>query len=315
MPGQILVIVGPTASGKTDVASRLAQKIQGEIVSCDSMQVYRDMPIITQSLSGLSAHVKTHLVSFLDPEVLYNASCYRKDAENIIESILKNARLPIVVGGTGLYLRALLDGLFGVDGRPVRDEVVRQKLAEEAKTSERGAMHARLKAVDPESAHKIHPNDLRRVIRALEVYQVTGRPLSIQKDCRDGIRSKHEIAIYSLNWDRTILYERINARVERMLDEGLVEEVAALSKRMLSQTAAMALGIREIQAYLDRKISLPDAIEELKKNTRNYAKRQIAWFKYEKGVESISCRVEDTPDTIADRILSHWRCRWDRGSA
>ena len=305
MKKKLLVLVGPTASGKTEVAYEISKRLPVEMISCDSMQVYRKMPLITQTPSrAITKNLKTHLVSFLDPSEEYNAALFRKEALSAIRKILRKNKTPLIVGGTGLYLRALLDGLFEADlGGRLTDKSLRQELLKSQETHGGHYLHTELEKVDPLSAKKIHPNDFRRIIRALEVTYLTGKPFSAQKANRKGIREEFRIKGFFLNRDRQDLYERINKRVDEMLTLGLLQEVRKLLKRRLSLTAGTALGIREMKSHLAGKLSLDEGAELLKKNTRNYAKRQLSWFRHEKGLEIIPVKNNDTPKKIADEIL------------
>lgn len=305
---KLLILSGPTASGKTDVALEISKKIPAEAISFDSMQVYRGMPITTQAPSrAVTGKLKTHLVSFLNPSQEYNAALFRKDAVALIPKIIQKHKLPILVGGTGLYLRALLDGLFEAEGgSPANSEKLRQKFRKEQERHGGTWLHDRLKEVDELSAKKIHPNDLRRIIRALEVHALTGKPISEQMPNRKGIRSQYDCRVFFLDRDRQDLYERVNRRVEKMIRAGLVNEVKKLKKKKLSQTAQMALGVREINSYLEGKLSLEEAKELLKINTRHYAKRQLSWFRHERDVEMIPVTAADTAKTVANKILNQF---------
>ncbi len=269
------------------------------------MQVYRGMPIITQvPLRSATQKIKTHLVSFLSPSEEYSAAHFRKDAQKLIPKIFKKNKIPFLVGGTGLYLRALLEGLFepGQDIQ-TRDEKFRKELLKEQELHGGAYMHDKLRKVDEVSAQRIHPHDLRRIVRALEVHTLTGKPMSQQMANRKGIRALYNCPIFFLNRDRQDLYERVNRRVDKMIQEGLVAEAKSLSRKRLSLTAQMALGVREMEAYLEGKLSLEEARELLKKNTRNYAKRQLSWFRHEKGVENIPVAADESPKIIAHKIL------------
>ena len=301
------MLAGPTASGKTEVARHLAKKIPACMISFDSMQVYRQMPITTQAPSPSLFAKKTYLVNFVDPKKEYSAAVFRKDAERLVSLSAKRNKIPFLVGGTGLYLRMLLDGLFeGSEGGPVTDEAFRLRLFEEEKRAP-GTLCLRLKEKDPASAERIHANDTRRLVRALEVCHLLGRPFSSAKKDRRGLREEFSPVIFFLDRDRSDLYGRIDRRVNAMIQQGLVAEVKKLRKLSLSRTAGMALGVREITAYLKGDLSLDQAVELLKKNTRNYAKRQVSWFRHEKEARFISVEPEESSARIADRILMEWR--------
>ncbi|MBI2094662.1 MAG: tRNA (adenosine(37)-N6)-dimethylallyltransferase MiaA [Candidatus Omnitrophica bacterium] len=304
MRSKVLVIAGPTGSGKTDVALEILRRIPAEAVSFDSMQVYRSMPLLTQAPPQAP---QTHLVSFLSPLKAYSAALFRKDATKLIRQILARGKTPLLVGGTGLYLRALLDGLFEPAGeRPARDETLRREMLAEHEKKGEGYLYAELAKRDPVSARRIHPNDTRRIVRALEVFRLTGQPLSEQLHRRSGLRNELDFNIYLLERMRDDLYDRINRRVERMVKDGLVEEVRRLAKKRLSLTARMALGVREIGAYLEGRCALEEAKELLKKNTRNYAKRQLSWFRHEKGTVPVPASPGETPRRVAGKILAQW---------
>ena len=294
----VLAIVGPTASGKTEVAFALSKKLPSEMISCDSMQVYKGMPLVTQAPSP-----KVHLASFLSPAREYSAARFREDAFLLIRRILKAKKNPLLVGGTGLYLRALFDGLFEAEkGKREKDESLREELFSEHERCGGNYLHEKLKEVDPASAARIHPHDLRRLVRALEVFRLTGKPFSSQKANRRGIREELPHRIFLILPDRAELYARINRRVERMFEEGLVEEVKGLMRRKLSRTAQMALGVREVKAYVEGQLSLEEAKKLLKQNTRHYAKRQLSWFRHEQGVEEIPVLPDESPGQVAEKI-------------
>lgn len=272
------------------------------------MQVYKSMPIVTQAPGPrVIKKLRAHLVSCVNPTREYNASLFRKDAEKLIDQILKRKRMPLIVGGTGLYLRALLYGLFDdSDNGSGRDEALRKKLVALQEKHGGAYLHERLQKVDPAAALKIHANDTRRLVRALEVYELTRQPISALQPERSGISKRFNPKIFLLDRDRAELYERINRRVDVMLKDGLIKEVKKLSKKRLSQTASMALGVREIKSYLDGVLSLEQASELLKKNTRNYAKRQLSWFRHEKGALLVSVATDETAAEIADKVLKLW---------
>lgn len=295
-----IFLAGPTGSGKTAVATHLARRLNGEIISCDSMQVYRAMPILTQAPPALKSGVRTHLVGFLSPSKEYSAADFRKSAEKRIAQILKRGKTPILTGGTGLYFRALLDGLFDA---PPADEAFRRTLYDEHEKHGAGRLHARLSAVDAAAASKIHPNDARRLVRALEVRHLTGRTFTECKGLRAGLRESLPHHFFFLQRDRADLYARIDRRVDVMLKAGLVEEVRALKKKKLGKTASMALGLREIQGVLEGGRTLQDAVAEIKKKTRHYSKRQMTWFRHEKGVEVLPVARGESAASVAARLI------------
>ncbi len=301
--------MGPTASGKTGVAAELAALFPAEIISCDSMQAYRGMPILTQApLKAEQKKAVTHLVSFLDPSQEYSAAKFRELAGALVPKILKKKKTPIVCGGTGLYLRALLDGLFeSPEGEKTRDLEYRDRLLAEQEEAGGDYLHAKLEKCDPAAAKKIHPNDFRRLVRALEIFHLSGKPFSSQKANREGLRDTYDVRIFLLDRDRAELYDRIERRVDRMITGGILGEVKRLRKKKLSMTAEVALGYREMSAYLDEKLTLDEAAALLKRNTRHYAKRQLSWFRHEKGVAVVPVAAGETDKKIAKKIYALWR--------
>jgi tRNA dimethylallyltransferase len=280
---KVVFLVGPTAVGKTEVASLLAPKINAEIISCDSMQVYKSMDIISckPKRSGRN-EVPYHLIDTVDPQQEYSAADFCQDARGLIEQIHKRDRLPLVVGGTGLYMNALLDGLFAGPGK---NEEIRTKLKQEADIEGAQALYARLKKIDHKAAEKIHPNDIRRIVRALEVYELTKSPISSLQPRRQGIVGKYNLRIFGILRQRQELYGRIDRRVDEMFEAGLVEEVSRLLSLGLSKTASQVIGIKEVEGYLKGQRNIDQAKELLKRNSRRYAKRQITWFKKDKRIE------------------------------
>ncbi len=304
---RLLVLAGPTASGKTEVAYAIAKRVDAELISCDSMQVYRSMSVTTQAPRRRKTGSNVRLVAFIDPAREYSAALFRRDAEKQVLAAFKKKKTPVVVGGTGLYLRALLSGLFEPeDGRPSHDESLRRAFFKDEADAP-GSLHQRLQKVDAAAAARIHPNDTRRLVRALEVFELTGKPLSAQKENRSGLRDRYPMAFFLLDRQRQDLYERINRRVEGMLTQGLVPEVRRLSKRKLSKTASMALGVREMKSALSGERPVDEAVELLKKNTRNYAKRQLSWFRAETGVRRVEVAPGEKPSVTAAKIIKAWR--------
>ena len=272
----IIFIVGPTAAGKTAVAVRLARRIGGEIVSCDSMQIYRRMPILSQSPSARDRKaVRHHLVSALDPSREYSAAAYVRSATAAIESIIRRGKVPIVAGGTGLYAKALIDGLFP---SPKADAPFRTKMRSYALRYGNERLHGKLAKADPGAARLIHPNDTRRVIRALELHRSTGKTTAELKAGTRGLKDRYDIRIFGIAMPRHRLYAAINARVDRMIALGALGEVKRLRKRKLSKTSRAVLGFKELSSCLDGKAGLAASIEKMKMNTRRFAKRQLCWF-------------------------------------
>lgn len=301
MKNEMIFIVGPTAIGKSAVALALARKLKGEIISCDSMQVYRRMDILTSKPAHKElALVKHHLLGFLEPTRNYDVSKYRKQAIHCMDDIQARGKSVIFVGGTGLYVSILLDGLFQVAGN---DQKYRGSLYGIAKKRGSGFLHKKLMHVDQLAAEKIHPNDARRIIRALEVFKVTGKPISELQADRSGLWGKYSIRIFCLDMERDALYERINQRVDVMFRKGIVREVKKLLGIRLSKTASCAIGVREICGYLKGEYDLTSVKELIKKNTRWYAKRQLTWFRKDKRITWLEITNRQKPASIAKKII------------
>lgn len=277
----LLVIAGPTAVGKSQVALQVAIGLGGEIVSADSVQVYRGLDIGTAKASAAErALVPHHLLDIADPRENYTAADFQRDAREAIDRILSRGRVPVLVGGTGLYIRALLRGFaFSETGE---DEGLRRKLHEEAELHGPEMLHERLASVDPEAAAKIHPRDLRRLQRALEVFTKSRRPISLQRLHTAG-SSGYDVLMFVLNRPREQLYLRIEQRVEKMIADGFMGEVKGLLDGGVPAgcKALQSLGYRQIVDCLQGKMTLPAAVELIKRDTRRYAKRQLTWFRSE----------------------------------
>ncbi|HEY3307876.1 MAG TPA: tRNA (adenosine(37)-N6)-dimethylallyltransferase MiaA [Desulfuromonadaceae bacterium] len=279
MLSKLLVICGPTASGKSDLALALAHELQAEIINADSMQVYRGMDIGTAKPTiQQRADITHHSIDVADPDRLFSAADFAEAAHQVISSIQARNKRVIVVGGTGLYIRALLKGL--VDSPSGAGEI-RQSLQAEAKAQGNQAMLDKLRRVDPESAGRIHPNNLTRIIRALEVHQLTGIPLSRYQIEHGFAQQRYQSLQVGIHVERQELYKRIEQRVDQMMAEGLVDEVRGLLTEGFSrdEKSMRAIGYKEINAYLAGEINLDTAIQLVKRNTRHYAKRQLTWFK------------------------------------
>ena len=301
---ELLIIAGPTASGKTAVAVELALRLDAEVVSADSMQVYRDMDILTamptpEEMRG----VPHHMLGVFPPDQKCSAAAYRELALGRIQDILARGKRPIICGGTGLYINALTRPLsFAAQG----DDAIRAELTRIAEAEGgRERLHDQLKAVDPAAAARLHPNDVRRVVRALEIYRITGRTQSEQAalDAQRGDGPFSE-RVYALDWPREALYARIDRRVDEMLQSGLVDEVRRLMKNEAAfSTAAQAIGYKEIAAALRGECALAEAVETLKRATRNYAKRQLTWFRRDARVRWVAAQGLSAAE-IAEKIIT-----------
>jgi tRNA dimethylallyltransferase len=278
-PCPSVYLTGPTASGKSAVGIELAQRIGGEIVSLDSMAVYRGMNIGTAKPTEADRQlVPHHLIDIVDPWDDFSVAQYLDAAGDAVREIRARNRRPLFVGGTPLYLKALLRGLFS---GPAADWDLRRQLAEVARQSGSVELHRRLAAADPPAAAKLHPNDVRRLIRALEVFHHTGRPISEQQRQFDKPLTGEPAWVFVLDWPREQLNRRIDDRVEAIFAAGLVEEVRALiaTGRRLSRTAGQAVGYREVLAHLTGENDLATTIGLVKLHTRQFAKRQLTWFR------------------------------------
>ncbi len=279
--GKILILTGPTAVGKTDLAIYLARNLGGEIISADSMQVYKKMDIGTAKPTPTERKkVPHHLIDFFDPRESYSAGDFQRDARRCIEDVLKRKHLPQVVGGTGLYIQSLLTGLPPAFDK--KDPNLRKSLREIADREGREAVHKKLRQCDPELASRIHPNDIQRTIRGLEVYRLTGQPLSeLQKKAR-ATRLPYQVTGFILFRPREELYSLIDTRVDQMVAAGLEKEVQELIAMGCNSThtSMQGLGYREFYYYLQgSNITREEAIDLIKRNTRRFAKRQLTWFR------------------------------------
>lgn len=299
---KVMVICGPTASGKTKLGIEVANKINGEIISCDSMQIYKDMNIGTAKPTKLEmSQAKHYLVDFVSPTERYSVAEYKKDAEKVIEKILEEGKTPIIVGGTGLYLNSLI---YGIDYPNIETDLkYREEL--ENKVNEEGLenLYNEAKKIDPEAIEKISPNDKKRILRILEIYHQTGKnKTEIEAESRkNGV--KYDYRIFVLNMDREKLYERINKRVDIMIEQGLIEEVKSLVKKYTEfPTAMQGLGYKEMVEYLDNKITKEEAIEKIKMESRRYAKRQITWFKSYENAIWLNAENKNNVDIILEEF-------------
>jgi len=283
---KILCIVGPTASGKTKLSIALAHLTGGEIVSADSMQIYKYMDIGTaKPLEAEKEGIPHHMMDFLDPAVDYSAAEYAADASACIDDILSRGKLPIVVGGTGLYFDTLTGSVsFDEDGGG--DEAIRARLRADYERDGADALHARLASIDPESGEKIHKNNIKRVIRAIEVYELTGRTMSERiREAKSRPPRYDALTIGLTTSDRDILYGRIDHRVDLMMEAGLEAEARRVYAMQLGQTAKQAIGYKELFAYFEDRCTLAEAVSAVKQESRRYAKRQLTWFKRNPQIE------------------------------
>lgn len=278
---KVIVICGPTASGKTALSIELAKKINGEIISSDSMQIYKDMNIGTakptiEEMDG----IPHYLLDFVSPDTRYSVAEFQKDATEKIEEILKKGKTPIIVGGTGLYVDSLI---YGIEYQDIKlDEQYRNQLENIAEQEGLDKLYAEAQKIDPEAMKKISRNDKKRIIRVLEIYKATGKTKT-QQEFESRQELKYDYKVFAINMERERLYDRINRRVDIMIEQGLIEEVENLVKKYKEfPTAMQGLGYKEVVEYLENKVTKEEMIEKIKMETRRYAKRQITWFKKNK---------------------------------
>jgi tRNA dimethylallyltransferase len=298
----MICLVGPTAVGKSSVALALAKRLNGEIVSCDAMQVYRECRIASDRPSDeMLKTVPHHLVGMIPVREEFNAARWRGLALEAVSDIQGRGRLPIVCGGSGMYFSALLDGLFEGGGA---DLEVRARLEAEADAVGSGVLYERLKTLDPVAASKMDSQNKQRIVRALEVIETTGMRLSDKQKERDGLWGKMNIRVVGLSRSREILYARSEARIDAMFKEGLVDEVRTLLAQHLSSTAARIIGLPEVGGYLANEYPLERAVYLMKRNTRHYVKRQMTWFLRDKRVEWLDMPDNETPEASSERIIN-----------
>ena len=282
MKPEVYVIGGPTASGKSKLAVELAKKINGEIISADSMQIYKEMNIGTAKITKEEMQgIKHYLIDIVSPNERYSVSNFKNDAELAIEEILKKGKTPIIVGGTGLYIDSLIYGIEFQDEEI--DTEYREKLNKIAENEGLEKLYNKAKEIDPEAMKKISINDKKRIIRVLEIYHKTGKTKTKQEIESRKKELKYNFKVFAIDMDREKLYSRIEKRVDMMVDEGLIGELkGTLEKYNQFPTAMQGLGYKETVEYLQNKISKEEMIEKIKKETRHYAKRQLTWFRKNK---------------------------------
>ncbi|KEH96010.1 tRNA (adenosine(37)-N6)-dimethylallyltransferase MiaA [Clostridium massiliodielmoense] len=285
MKQDLFILAGPTAVGKTDISIKLAQKLNGEIISADSMQIYKNMDIGSAKITEAEKQgVPHHLIDFVSPFDEFSVAEFKEKSKCVIDDITSRGKLPMVVGGTGFYIDSLI---FNYDfANTYKDEEYRKYLKELAYEHGKEYVHELLKNIDEKSYKKLYPNDLKRVIRALEVFKLTGKTISEFNKEQDIFDIPYNVYYFVLNMDRSKLYERINKRVDIMMEKGLIEEVKSLQNMECTpdMQSMKGIGYKEILYYLDGEVSLDEAIELIKKGSRHYAKRQLTWFRKDERV-------------------------------
>ena len=297
-------LTGPTASGKTSIGIALAEELEAEIISLDSMAVYRELDVGTAKPSDEERMiVRHHMIDVVDPCEDYSLAQYVTAAHEAIRDIKRRGLKVLFVGGTPLYLKAMLRGIFA---GPPADPNLRKELHERSLNSPPDFLHNELKKIDPVSAERLHPNDTKRLIRAIEVYRNSGTPISEWQKQFDKPAPASRVKVVVLDWPRDELYDRINRRVDHLIDNGFLDEVQQLTKRFLpiSQTAAQALGYKELFDYLDKKMSLHQTVETIKQNTRQFAKRQMTWFRSLEECQFFAVQPKLTKTQIVEQVKS-----------
>ena len=281
----LVIITGPTASGKTALSIELAKQIGGEIISADSMQVYRHMDIGSAKVTKEEMDgVPHHLIDVLEPSEEFNVVRFQEMARKAMEEIYERGKIPIIAGGTGFYIQALL---YDIDFTETdENNSIREELEQKARTEGASVLHAMLKEIDPESAEAIHENNVKRVIRAIEFYRQTGKKISDHNRQEREKSSPYQFLYYVIDLPRELLYSRIEQRVDQMIEQGLVEEVKALQAMGCTRdmVSMQGLGYKEILDYLNGQLTLDEAVYVLKRDTRHFAKRQLTWFRRERDV-------------------------------
>lgn len=307
----LIILTGPTAVGKTELSIALAKAVHGEIISADSMQVYKYMDIGTAKIRPEEMKgVPHYLVDILEPDAAFNVAMFKEMAKKAVEEIYSRGHIPIIVGGTGFYIQALL---YDIDfSKEEGNGEVRKHLEELAELKGPECLHEELQKVDPESAEQIHANNVKRVIRALEYYQLHGEKISVHNETEGQKESPYQFLYFVLNHDRSVLYERIEKRIDIMLEQGLVEEVDNLLKRGYDKSlvSMQGLGYKEIIPYIEGECTLEEAIYILKRDTRHFAKRQLTWFRREKDVQWLDKSQLESEDKILNEILNTIKTEW-----
>ena len=303
MKSPLLFIVGPTAVGKTELSICLARRMDAEIVSLDSRQIYRQMDIGTAKPTAEQQRaVPHHLIDCVEIDKPFSAADYQRLADAAIEDIFKRGKQPLIVGGAGLYFRTLVDGLFEA---PAADAGIRSRLQRETEEHGSASLHERLRRCDPESANRIHPNNVVKVIRALEIYEMTGKPISSFQQQWKHAEPRYPFRVFGFHVPRDCLYRRVETRVDQMIESGLIEEVKGLLAGGCPRNcvAMQGIGYKEIVGYFDGVQSLDEAIALLKANTRRYAKRQLTWFRKDPRIQWLDLSQFNSIDQTVDNLL------------
>ena len=304
----LIIVGGPTASGKSDTAVSLAGMINGSVISADSMQAYKKMDIGTAKVSEKEmAGIKHYGIDILEPSMEYSVSDFKEMACTAIDEIYANGHIPVITGGTGFYIQAVLYDIdFNKDAGA--DDSIRDELNEYYEKNGKTALHDMLKGVDPKSAEAIHENNVKRVIRAIEYFRMTGNKISDHNETERAKESPYDYLYFALTWPREILYERIDKRVDIMMDNGLLKETEELYKikDTLSKTAREAIGYREMFEYYDGTVSLEEAVSNIKLNSRHYAKRQETWLRREKNVIFIDRSSFNSAEDTAEYMYKNY---------
>ena len=301
----VIVVAGPTASGKTGLAIHIAKKIDGEIVNADSMQIYKYMDIGTaKPTKEERAQAVHHLIDFVEPDAEFSVADYTDLAHEKIADIYSRGKIAVVCGGTGLYINSLIDDV--TFGEMDTDYALREELREIAEKHGANVLLDMLAEFDEESAKKIHPNNLKRLIRAIEFYKVTGVPISKHQQMTKQVESRYNPLMMIIDHDREVLYDRINQRVDIMLKEGLVDEVKSLMGKGCKRdmNSMKGIGYKEVMDYLEGNASYEEMVEILKQSTRHYAKRQLTWFRRDERINYINAKNNVLEE--ADKLVEEW---------
>ncbi len=299
---QVIVIAGPTASGKTGLSVEVAKQLHTEIVSADSMQIYKGMNVGTAKVTpDEMSGIPHHMIDIVSPMENYNVSRYVEEAKPIVDDILSRGKIPVIAGGTGLYINSLV---YGYDLAPIpSNDGIREEISKLYEEKGGEFLLEELRKIDPKTAERLHPNNARRLIRALEVYRISGTTISDQEERTKNAPKPYDVKFFVLDTDRDKLYDRINRRVDIMLENGLVEEVKTLLGQGIpkTNTSMQAIGYKEIVEYLDGYLTLDEAVEKLKMESRRYAKRQLTWFRRNEGANWLEASL--SKEELAEKIL------------